>query len=136
MSPLRTEAERTPHAQCRDACTEAHRWFNTGDGVGGLKYWCKGPVTAEPPDPWDRPAAPAIQQMTLAEYDRLRDDVRPAVIHDKAFTPEAFWFLFTSLGTLAQTSADPDGFAARVLERVALRAKDGIPMYEPQEEVL
>lgn len=86
-------------------------------------------------DPWDRPAAPATQPMTLAEYDRLRDDVRAAVIHDKAFAPEAFWFLFTSLGTLAQTSADPDGFAARVLERVALRAKDGIPMWAGEDEL-
>lgn len=53
MSPLKSEAEQTPHAQCRDACTGPHRWFNTGDGVGGLKYWCEGPrPTNEPIEAW------------------------------------------------------------------------------------
>jgi hypothetical protein len=42
VSPLQTEAECTPNRQCRDSCTEPHRWYDTGDGVGSLKYWCKG----------------------------------------------------------------------------------------------
>ena len=77
-----------------------------------------------------------MSAMSLARYDDLRDTVQHAVINDHTFLPEAFQYLFSSLGTLAQTSADPDGYAARVLERVALRAHDGIPMYEPAEEVL
>lgn len=43
MSPVPLESECTPHAQCRGACTGPHSWYNTGDGIGSLKYWCEGP---------------------------------------------------------------------------------------------
>lgn len=75
------------------------------------------------------PFAPAVREpMTLEEYDEIRDDGQGAVLTDRAYLPDAYQFLLRSLGALAQTSHDPDGFAARVLRELRTRANDGIPM--------
>jgi hypothetical protein len=84
------------------------------------------------PAAWATPVAEPMQQN---EYDDIHDDVRNAMYDDKALLPDAFWFLFQSLGTLAETSHDPDGFAAQSLRRVLQRAVSGVPMNEPEGEL-
>lgn len=82
------------------------------------------------------PFAPATHEpMTLKEYDAIRDDGQEAVLTDRAYLPDAYQFLLRSLGTLAQTSHDPDGYAARVLRELRMRAKDGIPMNERGQQI-
>lgn len=84
MSPLKTEAERTPHAQCRDACTGPHRWFNTGDGMGGLKYWCEGPRPAnEPTKAFEIPLQTFLQNLIRASGVPQKDLAQRAGLTEK-----------------------------------------------------
>ena len=78
-----------------------------------------------------------MSALSLAYYDAIRDDIKAAYLTDPGVLPECQWVAFACLGTIAQTGAGPDSvLAAQCLERMALRAKSGVPMYEPQEEVL
>jgi hypothetical protein len=87
-------------------------------------------VSAELVDPF----SPA---MSDERYQALWDKTRDAVLYDKAYLPEIHAYLFGRIGARAKTPGlDDDGWAAATLETLALRAESGVPMFEPQEEVL
>lgn len=71
------------------------------------------------------------EPMRQDESDAIYDDVYDAMHDDRALLPEGFWFLFAAFRTLAQTSADPDGFAAQTCRQLVQRARTGVPMNEP-----
>jgi len=81
-------------------------------------------------------AAPAVEPMTDQRYLDLWDETRQAVIHDPAYLPDIFHYMFGYIGARAKTPGlDDDGWAAALLEIAALRAKDGIPMNERGERL-
>lgn len=81
------------------------------------------------------PFAPTIQPITQDEYDRIRDAGEEAVLSDRGYLPDAYQFLLRTLGTLAMTGYDPDGFAATRLRLLEARALDGVPMSERSERL-
>lgn len=82
------------------------------------------------------PFAPA-KAMDLQEYDAIRDAVTAARFDDKALLPEALDAALGALGVIAMSKRSEDAqAAAQVLRRICQRAVTGVPMYEPQEEVL
>ena len=82
------------------------------------------------------PFAPA-KAMDLDEYDAIRDAVTAARFDDKALLPEALDTALQALGVIAVSRRSEDAqFAAQTLRRICQRAVTGVPMYEPQEEVL
>jgi hypothetical protein len=81
------------------------------------------------------PFAPTIQPITQDEYDRIRDAGQEAVLSDRGYLPDAYQFLLRTLGTLAMTGYDPDGFAATQLRLLEARALDGVPMNDRQERL-
>lgn len=123
MSPLKTEAERTPHAQCRDACSEPHRWFNTGDGLGGLKYWCEGPQSIHQP------------LLTMDEYATIKADVYDSPWTDPQRFPECLGVAMDALRTIAcvTVSTPPEVTATQALRRIVQRSVSGVPFGEPAE---
>jgi hypothetical protein len=83
------------------------------------------------------PFAPAPEAMSEERYQDLWDKTRSAVLDDKTYLPEVYAYLFGRIGARAKTPGlDDDGWAAATLETIALRAESGIPMFEPQGEVL
>lgn len=80
-------------------------------------------------------AQPAIQPITQDEYDRIRDAGQEAVLSDRGYLPDAYQFLLRTLGTLAMTGYDPDGFAATQLRLLEARALDGVPMADRGEQL-
>jgi hypothetical protein len=77
----------------------------------------------------------AVEPMHADESDAIYDDVYDAMHDDRALLPEGFWFLFAAFRTLAQTNADPDGFAAQTCRQLVQRARTGVPMNEPEGEL-
>jgi len=89
-------------------------------------------MSAELIDPF---AAIVREPMSQSEYDQINDDDGEAVRSERGYVVDAHKFLLRSLGSLAMTSYDPDGFAARTLRELQMRAKDGIPMNERGERL-
>ena len=82
-------------------------------------------------------ARPAVEPMTRAECDAIHDDIRDAYLRDHARVTEFLAAALACLATIAQTGTEADNvLAANHLRHIQLAAKSGIPMYEPQEEVL
>lgn len=124
MSPLKTEAETTPNRQCRDACTGPHRWFDTGDGVGGLKYWCKGPLNPKP-------------ALAADFVDRMLTDIRTKVVdnrfEDDALSPDLLAKVLNELRAASQTTSEVGLWAGNLLQALWHRAESGVPFNEPVE---
>jgi hypothetical protein len=95
-------------------------------------------------DPWDPPLrdfdccdnAPA-RPMSQDTYDSIRDSIKDAYLRDHSRVAEFLDAALSHIGVCAQTGVGPDNVAAaRFLEELEVAARRGVPMYEPQEEVL
>jgi len=91
-----------------------------------------GAVSAELVDPF-APARPMSQET----YDSIRDSIKDAYLRDHSRVTEFLHEALAHIGACATSGVETDNLAAaRFLQELEVAARSGVPMYEPNGEVL
>jgi hypothetical protein len=87
--------------------------------------------------PWEIDAPAELRPMSQDTYDSIRDSIKDAYLRDHSRLTEFLDAALSHIGACAQTGVGPDNVAAaRFLQELEVAARSGVPMYEPQGEVL
>lgn len=91
-------------------------------------------MSAELIDPF---ATIARHPMSESTYDGIRDSIKDAYLRDHTRVTEFLNAALAHIGACARSGVEADNLAAaRFLEELEVAARSGVPMFEPQEEVL